>query len=202
CAPRWPCRSRRCRARSGTPTSPRTAAAPAAAASTSSSPTSPPRPTIPHAPPSNGSPRGSPSSTSPPCSPGARDITFSDRFLRDLIQRVPHADVHRFEEASHLVWEDAAVASLVADWLQHTFGTAEQPRSAAPVWRPVSDHAEQAPQRHIGAAIAELANDPRHAHSPAVVELGGEDGETREISWSLLNRRIDDIAAGLLAHGV
>ena len=133
---------------------------------------------------------------------GPRDITFSDRFLRDLIQRVPHADVHRFETASHLVWEDADVASLVADWLEHTFGTAEHPRTATPAWRPVSDHAEQAPQRHIGAAIAELANDPRHAHSPAVVELGGEDGETREISWSLLNRRIDDIAAGLLAHGV
>ena len=43
---------------------------------------------------------------------GPRDITFSDRFLRDLIQRVPHADVHRFEGASHLVWEDADVAGV------------------------------------------------------------------------------------------
>src|SRR5690606_27677679 len=49
---------------------------------------------------------------------GPRDITFSDRFLRDLIQRVPHADVHRFEGASHLVWEDADVAGLVAQWLK------------------------------------------------------------------------------------
>ena len=133
---------------------------------------------------------------------GPRDITFSDRFLRDLIQRVPHADVHRFEKASHLVWEDADVASLVADWLKTTFGTAERPRTAAPAWQPVSAYAEQAPERHIGAPIAELAADPRHAHRAAVVELGGEDGAGREISWSLLNRRVDDIAAGLLAHGV
>lgn len=133
---------------------------------------------------------------------GPRDITFSDRFLRDLIQRVPHADVHRFEGASHLVWEDADVAGLVAEWLETTFGTAEEPRSAAPAWAPVSSFAEPAPERPIGARIAELAADPRHAHRPAVVELAGPDGEPREISWSLLDRRVDDIAAGLLAHGV
>lgn len=133
---------------------------------------------------------------------GPKDITFNDRFLRDLIQRVPHADVHRFEKASHLVWEDADVAGLVAEWLETTFGTAEEPRTEAPAWRAVSSYAEAAPERHIGAPIAELAGDPRHAHHPAVVELGAEDGETREISWSLLNRRVDDIAAGLLGHGV
>ena len=133
---------------------------------------------------------------------GPRDITFSDRFLRDLIQRVPHADVHRFETASHLVWEDADVAGLVADWLATTFGTAEQPRTEAPAWRPVSSYAEPAPQHPIGARIAELAEDPQHARRAAVVELAAEDGEPREISWSLLNRRVDDIAAGLLAHGV
>lgn len=133
---------------------------------------------------------------------GPKDITFNDRFLRDLIQRVPHADVHRFEKASHLVWEDADVAGLVAEWLETTFGTAEEPRTEAPAWRAVSSYAEAAAERHIGAPIAELAGDPRHAHHPAVVELGAEDGETREISWSLLNRRVDDIAAGLLGHGV
>ncbi|MGO1683420.1 MAG: alpha/beta fold hydrolase [Brachybacterium sp.] len=133
---------------------------------------------------------------------GPRDITFNDRFLRDLIERVPHADVHRFEKASHLVWEDADVAGMVADWLHTNFGTAEEPRTEAPVWRSVSSYAEPAPERHIGAPIVELAADPVHAHRAAVVELGGDDGEDRQISWSLLNRRVDDIAAGLLAHGV
>ena len=133
---------------------------------------------------------------------GPRDITFSDRFLRDLLDRVPHADVHRFEGASHLVWEDADVAGLVADWLKDTFGTPEAPREHAPAWRSVSSYAEQAPERPIGAEIARLAADPRHAHRPAVVELGAAGGEPREISWRMLDRRVDDIAAGLLAHGV
>ena len=132
---------------------------------------------------------------------GPRDITFSDRFLRDLIERVPHADVHRFEGASHLVWEDADVAGLVAQWLGTTFGTAEEPRTAAPAWRPVSSYAEEVPAAPIGEPIARLAADPVHAHRPAVVELGG-DGESREISWSLLDRRVEDIAAGLIGHGV
>ena len=133
---------------------------------------------------------------------GPRDITFNDRFLRDLIERVPHADVHRFEKASHLVWEDADVAGMVAEWLHANFGTAEEPRTQAPARRSVSSYAEPAPERHIGAPIAELAADPMHAHRAAVVELGGDEGGGREISWSLLNRRIDDIAAGLLSHGV
>ncbi|WP_157975686.1 alpha/beta fold hydrolase [Brachybacterium sp. YJGR34] len=133
---------------------------------------------------------------------GPKDITFSDRFLRDLIRRVPHADVHRFENTSHLVWEEADVAGLVATWLEATFGTAEAPRTEGPVRRPVSAAAEPAPERHIGDPIGRLAADPQHAHRPAVVELGAEDGEPREISWSLLHRRVEDIAAGLQGHGV
>ena len=133
---------------------------------------------------------------------GPRDITFFDRFLRDLIERVPHADVHRFEGASHLVWEDADVAGLVARWLETTFGTAEEPRTEAPAWRPVSAYAEEVPAAPIGESIARLAADPVHAHQAAVVELGADDDGSREISWSLLHRRVEDIAAGLLGHGV
>ena len=38
---------------------------------------------------------------------GADDPVFSDRYLRDLLERMPHADVHRYERAGHLVTEDA-----------------------------------------------------------------------------------------------
>ena len=45
------------------------------------------------------------------CWPGVRaDPVFSDLYLRDLIERIPHADVHRYEGASHLVTEDAPAA--------------------------------------------------------------------------------------------
>ncbi|UEJ83063.1 alpha/beta fold hydrolase [Brachybacterium halotolerans subsp. kimchii] len=136
---------------------------------------------------------------------GPRDVTFSDRYLRDLIERVPHADVHRFEGASHLVWEDADVAGLVATWLRDTFGDAEHPRDAAgagEALRPVSSFAEQAPEIHLGEAITRRAQDPATADLPAVVELGARPGESRRISWSLLSERTEDLAAGMRAHGI
>ena len=44
---------------------------------------------------------------------GPNDPVFSDLYLRDLSQRLPHAEVHRYEGSSHLVSEDAP--SLVSD---------------------------------------------------------------------------------------
>ncbi len=128
---------------------------------------------------------------------GPRDITFSDRYLRDLVERVPHADVHRFEGASHLVWEDADVAGLVATWLATTFGRGRDAEAEA---ARTSGAAEESPR--IGAPIWELAADSRHAHEAAVVEMSGPGREGREVTWGMLASRIDDIAAGLLAHGL
>ena len=50
---------------------------------------------------------------------GPRDPVFSDLYLRDLIDRMPHADVHRYEGSSHFVPEDAPTfAADVAQWVQ------------------------------------------------------------------------------------
>ncbi|MDM7856210.1 alpha/beta fold hydrolase [Cellulomonas alba] len=48
---------------------------------------------------------------------GARDPVFSDRFLDDLLDRLPHADLHRFPRAGHLVAEDVDMAGAVMHWL-------------------------------------------------------------------------------------
>lgn len=127
---------------------------------------------------------------------GPKDITFSDRYLRDLLERVPHADVHRFEGASHLVWEDADVAGLVARWLERRLGPDARPDRA------VSADAEQAPAGHLGEPLARLAADPAHRHASAVVEMGADERAPREISWQLLHSRVEDLAAGMLAHGI
>ena len=42
---------------------------------------------------------------------GTRDPVFTELYLRDLLARVPHADVHRYPTASHLVMEDAPQAT-------------------------------------------------------------------------------------------
>ena len=48
---------------------------------------------------------------------GPTDPIFSDRYLDDLVDRLPHADVHRFEGAGHLVMEDVDYAAAAMTWL-------------------------------------------------------------------------------------
>lgn len=48
---------------------------------------------------------------------GPHDPVFSDRYLDDLARRLPHAHVHRFADAGHLVAEDADWTPAVLGWL-------------------------------------------------------------------------------------
>ena len=51
---------------------------------------------------------------------GPRDPVFSDRYLDDLACRLPHADVHRYEGAGHLIAEDVDYAAAALTWLGET----------------------------------------------------------------------------------
>ena len=49
---------------------------------------------------------------------GPRDPVFGERYLADLRRRLPHAELHRYEGASHLVTEDApAYVDAIGAWL-------------------------------------------------------------------------------------
>ncbi|BEP12643.1 alpha/beta fold hydrolase [Acidothermaceae bacterium B102] len=110
---------------------------------------------------------------------GPRDPVFGEAYLDDLRRRLPRADVHRFAQASHLVMED-------------------EPSYAATVWRWVTrprvalaSPGRERPQ--LWAALDDRADDD----APAVVEVGG-----RSVSWRVFHRRVAEVAAGLIAHGV
>jgi len=114
---------------------------------------------------------------------GPRDPVFSDRYLRDLRTRLPHAQVHRYEQASHLVTEDAADSARDAwRWVQ-SLGAARAPDEPA------------GPRQPVWAALQARAGDA----APAVVELVGH---RRTISFDLLERRVRELAAGLATGGV
>ncbi|WP_236553573.1 alpha/beta fold hydrolase [Rathayibacter sp. VKM Ac-2803] len=121
---------------------------------------------------------------------GPLDPIFSDRYLDDLVDRLPHAQVHRFEGAGHLLAEDVDYASAVLTWL----GDATSERGAAPdvarptapvesLWRHLDTHADD-----DGVALVEMA------------PPGG--GGPRTVSWRLLSQRVRELAAGLRASGV
>jgi acyl-coenzyme A synthetase/AMP-(fatty) acid ligase/pimeloyl-ACP methyl ester carboxylesterase len=129
---------------------------------------------------------------------GPRDPVFSDRYLRDLRARMPHADVQRYERAGHLVTEDAPEAAAHAwTWIgeiapdggmRRPEGAVEPPHGTT---RRSGDAHESRPA--LWAALEARADDD----SAAVVEPGG-----RSISWRLLARRVAELAVGLAAHGV
>lgn len=114
---------------------------------------------------------------------GPHDPVFSARYLRDLRERLPHADVHRFEGAGHLVVEDEDVAGGVLRWLDAQQVPTRPDESAGPF-------------RALGAALAERSDD----HGTALVELAGP--RSRRVSWAALAARTDELARGLAASGV
>ncbi len=130
---------------------------------------------------------------------GPRDPVFSDLYLRDLIGRLPHADVHRYEGSSHFVPEDAPTfAADLATWVRS--------RSLLADPRPGAGQEQDAPPvpdsgRPLWAGISERAADPTTSRTPAVTELGPS-GVTTSISFAELDARVAHVAAGLAAIGV
>ncbi|MGV8965470.1 MAG: alpha/beta fold hydrolase [Cellulomonas sp.] len=132
---------------------------------------------------------------------GPRDPVFQGRFLDDLIDRLPQADVHRFEGAGHLVAEDVDIAGAIMTWLadrRPAEGRSIDRRATGPR-EGGAPNLDPAAFRPLGAALAERAHDD----GIALVELaptGG--GVARSISWALLARRVAELARGLGAAGV
>ncbi len=148
---------------------------------------------------------------------GPRDPIFSDRYLKDLINRLPHADVHRFEGAGHLVAEDRDIAAPIFQWLAGNVGagisgagnsadddggtarelgappdvqgTGEAAALESTVFRPLWDALEK--------QAAGLAGG-----DTAVAEMAPDGTVARSLSWQQLDRDIRNLAAGLRNAGV
>ncbi|WP_258371116.1 alpha/beta fold hydrolase [Curtobacterium sp. MCBD17_021] len=129
---------------------------------------------------------------------GPRDPVFLERYLDDLAERLPQADVHRFEGAGHLLPDDADVAGTVFDWLgDHLPDGAVPAQAAASLPAGPEEHAGADAARPLWAHLEDL----RESDEPALVEMAAPGG-TRTISWRLLSRRIEEVAAGLVDLGV
>jgi acyl-CoA synthetase (AMP-forming)/AMP-acid ligase II len=153
---------------------------------------------------------------------GPRDPIFSDRYLKDLISRLPDAKVHRFEGAGHLVAEDRDIAAPIFDWLAEcgrdsdhglqrtdapTDGPADRP---LPEYSTPEDGAEPAEPGTDGpgnevpplwAPLITLAAGPS-AGDAAVAEMAADGSVARSLSWRELEQNIAALATGLRGAGV
>ncbi len=136
---------------------------------------------------------------------GPRDPVFSDRYLREVLRRLPQTRLHRYEGASHLVTEDAPeTGEHTWQWIDGLGAGGAQPPPARPVSATeagaassgaASSGAASSGAAPLWAALDARAGDP----AAAVVELSGG---RRTVSFALLQRRVRELAAGLAAHGV
>ncbi|HJY25208.1 MAG TPA: alpha/beta fold hydrolase, partial [Actinomycetes bacterium] len=101
---------------------------------------------------------------------GPRDPVFADRYLAELRERLPQAQLHRYEGASHLLPEDAPqYAEAVAQWLADLDRSPGATADAKETVDIETATAEASPRRRLWSALAERSGD----ESPAVVEVGG-----------------------------
>ena len=137
---------------------------------------------------------------------GPGDPVFADRYLNDLIDRLPQADVHRYEGARHLVSEDAP--ALVGDLLQWVSDllpppSRERPAVGVPAAESTPTLGRSAEGTEEGvplwAELERLARD--NPHGLALAEPVG-DGQWRTVTWRLLGRNVDLLAKGLAAKGI
>lgn len=123
---------------------------------------------------------------------GPRDPVFRQGSLRDLERRLPHADVHRYAQASHLVVEDSPQAAEDA-WAWVRSNASTRPRKVA-----IDPLIHQATMgRVVGIATSSTADGD---FNPAIAELG--QGGTRVTSFAELERRVEALAGGLRHLGV
>ncbi len=144
---------------------------------------------------------------------GPRDPIFGDRYLDDLADRMPEADIHRFECAGHLLADDVDYASAVLGWLGDR-GVGRRAQGTTEQEGPPGDSAENDGVIRRTAPPQGAGDDPReplwsHLDSladcddTALVEMRppGATGP-RVVSWRLLSRRVNELSAGLRAIGV
>ncbi len=119
---------------------------------------------------------------------GPRDPVFGERYLADLLERLPHAQVHRFEGASHLVTEDAPeYADLVAHWVRELDALAPVPPGSSP-----ESSADVSATEPLWAPLDRRADDT----SPIMSVKGST------VSWAAMSRRVAELAAGFADAGV
>jgi olefin beta-lactone synthetase len=131
---------------------------------------------------------------------GPADPVFSDRYLHDLEARLPHADVHRVEGASHLTPEDTDLAGAVRQWVPARI-PADGSLQATPTRPADADDGDGPARRPVWAALSE----PHRAATIAIAEPAASDtagASPVNATFETYAHEVHALAVGLHRHGV
>ena len=120
---------------------------------------------------------------------GGRDPVFHDRFLSDLLRRAPHADVHRFPEAAHLVPLDEPMAAVASSWLDEVLGSDHSTNESVKTKQVEVD-------LNAFVAITEALRSRSQDKSAAYADRSGS------VSWESLACEAEDIGRMLVGAGL
>lgn len=124
---------------------------------------------------------------------GPNDPVFSDQYLRDFKERIPHAAIHRYVGASHLVSEDAPqLFHDVVNWI-------EQPAQTKSSQNQQVTADVQQSRADLNSALRERAHD-----TPTEIALTvmGKTSPSITVNWRTLDQRVGEFAAGMRASGI
>lgn len=130
---------------------------------------------------------------------GTKDPVFQRRFMADLQRRLPKADVHRYEKASHLVQEDEDIVTPIFDWLSDNF-SASQTQRAAHVAERERMHRETAVFKPMISELVERKSDS----SLAIVDMDAKKATeiASTMTWAQLHDEVVRTAEGLKKLGI
>ncbi len=121
---------------------------------------------------------------------GADDPVFSDRYLRDLEGRLPHAKVHRYDGAGHLTIEEAeGIVDDLLLWIEDV-SRGDVVVDDEPV--------AEAPRESLLGPFS--VRDKSIPAGTAIVEPDGSGW--RRVSWQQLDRVVCQLSSALRAEGV
>ena len=128
---------------------------------------------------------------------GAKDPVFLDRYQHDLLQRIPHVDIHRYNTAGHLLAEDRDIVEPIFGWVQQQLHETERPT-------PDPSATQGSPAVGNYVPLWEFLDRWRDSDAKAMVDMTVTDtnGAPFEVSWRKLSSIVHAMAVGLREAGM
>ncbi|OAV60962.1 hydrolase [Enteractinococcus helveticum] len=128
---------------------------------------------------------------------GAKDPVFLDRYQLDLLQRIQHIDIHRYNTAGHLLAEDRDIVEPIFGWVRQQLdgagATTPDPTATkgsgavgtySPLWGYLDRWAESSTKALVDMTVTDRG------------------GKPFEVSWAKLAEIVNAMAIGLRKAGM